>query len=64
MIVMPIFEIMATMIGGAGTLSALISLIFSLVKKENESIKIETNNILKAIQEQSDNDVLNYYTIM
>lgn len=54
---MPILEIIATMLGGAGTLSALISLIFNLVKKENESIKIETNNILKAIQEQSDNDV-------
>lgn len=54
---MPILEIIATMLGGAGALSALISLIFSLVKKENESIKIETNNILKAIQEQSDNDV-------
>ena len=54
---MPIIEIIATMLGGAGTLSALIGLIFNLVKKENESIKIETNNILKAIQEQSDNDV-------
>ena len=54
---MSIFEIVATMLTGTGAVSALVTMVFNLIKKENENIKIETDNIKKAIQSQSDNDV-------
>lgn len=54
---MNIFEIVTTMLTGTGAVSALVAMVFNLIKKENENIKIETDNIKKAIQSQADNDV-------
>lgn len=54
---MDILGIIVTMLTGTGAVSAILTTIFNFIKKENENIKEGTDNIKKAIQAQSDNDV-------